>query len=54
MDGQPVQHGWRDREETARDKVRRWMGERGGRPGTRVVLLDEETGAVLADWPGQR
>ncbi|CAL9676527.1 hypothetical protein SUDANB178_07795 (plasmid) [Streptomyces sp. enrichment culture] len=49
-----MQHGWRDREETARDKVRRWMGERGGRPGTRVVLLDEETGAVLADWPGQR
>ncbi|MEU3957578.1 hypothetical protein AB0F45_35715, partial [Streptomyces achromogenes] len=34
MDGRPVQHGWWNREETARDKFRRWIGERGGRPGT--------------------
>ncbi|CAL9676493.1 hypothetical protein [Streptomyces sp. enrichment culture] len=54
MDGRPVQHGWWSREETARDKFRRWIGERGGTLGTRVVLLDEETGAVLADWPDQQ
>ncbi|MGV9758634.1 hypothetical protein ACWDUC_22780 [Streptomyces tricolor] len=49
-----MQHGWWEREETARDKFRRWIGERGGRPGARVVLLDEWTGAVLADWPDPR
>ncbi|MGW2952825.1 hypothetical protein [Streptomyces eurythermus] len=35
------------------DEFRRWIGERGARPGTRVTLLDEETGGVLADWPDQ-
>ncbi|MFJ7147097.1 hypothetical protein ACIQVT_02695 [Streptomyces sp. NPDC100445] len=49
--GRPVQHGWWDREETARDKYRRWIGEYGGMPGASVTLTDEETGDVLATWP---
>ncbi|MFD0396232.1 hypothetical protein ACFQ3Z_45080 [Streptomyces nogalater] len=49
-----MQHGWWGREETARGKFRCWIGERGGRQGVRVTLLDEETDAVLADWPDPR
>ncbi|AYN37819.1 hypothetical protein D9753_01270 [Streptomyces dangxiongensis] len=52
--GRPVQHGWWGREETARDKFRRWVGEYGAMPDARVTLTDEETGDVLATWPGQR
>ncbi|KUN09213.1 hypothetical protein AQI95_05035 [Streptomyces yokosukanensis] len=51
--GRPRQHGWWAREETARDKFRRWVGEYGGLPGTRVVLTDEHTAGVLAAWPDQ-
>ncbi|GAA2733474.1 hypothetical protein [Streptomyces nogalater] len=54
VEGRPVQHGWWGREETARGKFRCWIGERGGRQGVRVTLLDEETDAVLADWPDPR
>nr|BAK19868.1 hypothetical protein [Streptomyces rochei] len=47
----PVQQGWWGSEAVARDKFRRWIGEYGGMPGARLVLTDEETGEVLADWP---
>ncbi|MGW7824459.1 hypothetical protein ACWGLF_41750 [Streptomyces puniciscabiei] len=53
-DGRPVQHGWWNREKTARDKFRRWIGEYGSLPAARVTLTDEETVGVLADWPDQR
>ncbi|GAB1333496.1 hypothetical protein ACE1SV_00860 [Streptomyces sp. E-15] len=53
-DGRPVQHGWWGREEVARDKFRRWVGEYGGLPGARVTLTDEQTADVLATWPDQR
>ncbi|MFC0058046.1 DinB/UmuC family translesion DNA polymerase [Streptomyces actinomycinicus] len=33
----PVQHGWWGREEVARDKFRRWVGEYGSMPGARVT-----------------
>jgi hypothetical protein len=49
--GRPVQQGWWDREETARDKFRRWVGSYGSMPGARVTLTDEEAAGVLAAWP---
>ncbi|MGW7823619.1 hypothetical protein ACWGLF_37115 [Streptomyces puniciscabiei] len=51
--GRPVQHGWWRREETARDKFRRWVGEYGSVPDVRITLTDEDTGDVLAAWPQQ-
>ncbi|WP_189956492.1 hypothetical protein [Streptomyces alanosinicus] len=51
--GRPRQHGWWGREETARDKFRRWVGEYGSLPDTRVTLIDEDTAGVLAVWPDQ-
>ncbi|MFJ7148932.1 hypothetical protein ACIQVT_12120 [Streptomyces sp. NPDC100445] len=52
--GLPVQHGWWGREETARDKFRRWVGEYGNMPGARIILTDDKTGDVLAAWPHPR
>lgn len=49
--GRPVMHGWWSAESTARGKFRTWIGSYGGLPGARVVLADEETGGVLAEWP---
>ncbi|WP_225827100.1 hypothetical protein [Streptomyces naphthomycinicus] len=53
--GRPVLHGWWGREETAREKFRRWIGEYGSVPGAwcpaRVTLIDETTGETLASWP---
>jgi hypothetical protein len=49
--GRPMMHGWWDDEATARDRLRDWIGERGSMPGARIVLVDDETGAVLATWP---
>ncbi|MGQ5640777.1 MULTISPECIES: hypothetical protein [unclassified Streptomyces] len=49
--GRPVQHGWWDSEATARDKLRRWIGEYGSMPDPRVTLTDETTGTVLTTWP---
>lgn len=51
-DGRPVMHGWWASEVTARRKWTAWIGEHGSRPGARVTLDDEETGATLASWPG--
>lgn len=51
--GRPVQHGWWGIEDTARDKFRRWVGERGSMPGARITLVDEETGEELTSWPGE-
>lgn len=42
--------GWWGSEETARDKFKEWVGD-WGKPGARVTLVDEETGAVLTTWP---
>ncbi|KUM96192.1 hypothetical protein AQI95_42740 [Streptomyces yokosukanensis] len=53
-EGRPVQHGWWNREETARDKFRRWVGEYGSMPAARVTLTDAESGDVLAAWPDQQ
>ncbi|MFF1405019.1 hypothetical protein [Streptomyces sp. NPDC058294] len=51
--GPPVQHGWWSREETARDKFRRWVGEYGSMPDARIILTDDN-GDVLAVWPDPR
>ncbi|MEV7809226.1 MULTISPECIES: hypothetical protein [Streptomyces] len=51
--GRPVQHGWWEREEVARDKFRRWVGEYGSMPGARLTLTDEQTVEPLAVWPDQ-
>ncbi|MFI1166597.1 hypothetical protein ACH4UM_24075 [Streptomyces sp. NPDC020801] len=48
--GRTVQHGWWGSEATARRKFAGWIGEH-GRPGARIVLVDEETGETLASWP---
>jgi hypothetical protein len=50
IDGQPVLHGWRQSEATARHKHMTLVGEQ-GRPGVRLTLADEETGIVLTTWP---
>lgn len=47
--GRPIQRGWWADEATARDKFTRWVGS--GVADARVVLVDEETGVVLAEWP---
>ena len=49
-DGRPAQHGWWESEVTARAKHREWIGD-WGKPGARVLLVDEETGVVLEEWP---
>jgi hypothetical protein len=48
--GRPVAHGWWGSEVTARGKFASWVGE-WGKPGARVTLADEETGAELDSWP---
>jgi hypothetical protein len=48
--GRPMQHGWWPVESVARSKFTTWVGF--CLPDTRVTLVDEETGAVLAEWPG--
>ncbi|MGW2425607.1 hypothetical protein ACWC0C_41295 [Streptomyces sp. NPDC001709] len=53
-DDRPVQHGWWNREKTARDKFQRWIDEHGSLPAARVTLTDEEIADVLADWPDRR
>ncbi|MGW0884724.1 hypothetical protein [Streptomyces sp. NPDC002671] len=52
--GRPVQHGWWNREETARGTFRRWVGEYGSMPDARLTLIDEEITGVLATWPQSR
>lgn len=54
IDGRPLMHGWWASEKTARRKFAAWVGENGDRPGARVTLTDEETGAVLTEWPDPR
>ncbi|WP_208884962.1 hypothetical protein [Streptomyces sp. PBH53] len=49
-----MQHGWWHREEVARDKYRRWIGEYGSMPDARVTLTDDETSDVMAVWPDQQ
>lgn len=49
----PVQYGWWGREETAREKFRRWVGEYGTMPGVRITLTDETAADLLAAWPSQ-
>ena len=51
LDGRPALHGWWGSEAIARDQVRDLVG-RHGQPGARITLVDEETGAVLTEWPG--
>jgi hypothetical protein len=51
--GRPVQHGWWAREETARAKFTRWVGEYGALPDARVTLTDEETSETLTTWPAE-
>jgi hypothetical protein len=48
-----VMNGWWTSEATARRKFRGWIGEHGSRPGARITLVDEETGAVLTTWPDE-
>ncbi|MFF4573879.1 hypothetical protein [Streptomyces sp. NPDC001410] len=48
--GQPVQHGWWESEDVARDKLLRWIGSVGSTPEPSVPLTDEETGRTLTIW----
>jgi hypothetical protein len=51
----PVQHGWWESEDVARDKFRGWVDQYGGAmPAVRVTLSDDDCGAVLDAWPDQR
>lgn len=47
----PVLQGWWADEAVARGKFTTWIGQHGSIAGARVVLVDEETGAVLTTWP---
>jgi len=49
--GRPAMHGWWPSEVTARGKFATWVGS-WGVPGAQIVLVDEETGETLAEWPG--
>ncbi|WP_330248607.1 MULTISPECIES: hypothetical protein [unclassified Streptomyces] len=50
----PVMRGWLADQATAERKYLRWIGERGGREGTRITLIDEaDGGRVLRAWPDQ-
>jgi hypothetical protein len=42
-DGRPAMHGW-----WGSETVARW-----GRPGVRITLVDEDTGAALTTWPDE-
>jgi hypothetical protein len=42
-------HGWWGSEATARRKFTAWVGS--GVADARVVLVDEETGVTLEEWP---
>ncbi|MET7687928.1 hypothetical protein ABZT06_08100 [Streptomyces sp. NPDC005483] len=44
-----VAQGWWASESVARAKFREWVGS--GVADARVVLVDEETSAVLTEWP---
>jgi hypothetical protein len=46
-------NGWWPLEATARDQLPVWVGSWGELPDARVTLVDEETGAVLTEWPGE-
>lgn len=52
-DGKLVMHGWWASEATARRRWTAWIGEHGSRPGARITLVDEETGATLTEWSGE-
>lgn len=45
-------HGWWPLESTARGKFRDWVGS--GVADARVVLVDEESGETLAEWPEEK
>ncbi|WP_405673312.1 hypothetical protein [Streptomyces sp. NBC_01530] len=49
--GRTVMSGWWADEATARGKFRDWIGRNVA--DARVVLVDEETGRVLASWPDE-
>jgi hypothetical protein len=53
IDGRPMLHGWWESEATARRKHARWVGEHSDRPGARITLTDEGTGATLTEWPAE-
>lgn len=48
--GRPLMHGWWGSKSTADAKFKEWVGDY-GRPGSRITLVDEVTGAVLTTWP---
>ncbi|MFJ8146586.1 hypothetical protein ACIQ6R_16165 [Streptomyces sp. NPDC096048] len=50
LDGQPTMHGWWADESVARRKFASWVGAY-GRDRARLTLTDEETGALLTEWP---
>jgi hypothetical protein len=52
INDRPVQHGWWNQEETAREKFRDCVGLYGA-PGARITLTDEDTGEQLAIWPDE-
>lgn len=49
--GRPMRHGWWGSETVARSKFARWIGQCDALPDARVILVDEDTGTVLTDWP---
>ncbi|MGW7210506.1 hypothetical protein [Streptomyces sp. NPDC054837] len=53
LDGRPARHGWWGVEAVAREKFTLWVSECSGKAGSRVILADEHTGAVLTTWPQQ-
>jgi hypothetical protein len=48
--GRPTLHGWWGSEPIARAQFLALVG-RYGQPGSRITLVDEETGEMLTEWP---
>ncbi|MDX2727289.1 MULTISPECIES: hypothetical protein [unclassified Streptomyces] len=52
--GRPIMHGWWPDLRTAERKFAAWIGERGGRDGARITLVDEvDGGRLLKSWPDE-
>jgi hypothetical protein len=51
VDGRRMLRGWWQEESVSRRKFTKWVGDYGDLPHVLITLTDEETGAMLTQWP---